>query len=72
MSSEDWIIAMDAALCNRLTHCTGCGRSFSSAWFDLWTRSDGLCVPVAACPRCKRADPCGVRISALMDTRYGA
>jgi hypothetical protein len=72
MHGPYWTVAIDTALCNRLTHCTGCGHPFTAAWFDLWTRSDGLCLAMAACPRCKRADPRGATITTIMDTRYGA
>jgi hypothetical protein len=73
MPQPDWTPAVDVALRNALSHCTGCGKPFTTAWFDVWHKNDGaLTVAVAACPACKRDDPSGAQITAKLNQRYGA
>jgi hypothetical protein len=68
----DWTVALDHALCGRLTACTGCGRRGGSGWFEVWTSADGTrTLPVALCARCTQDDPDRARLCALLERRYG-
>ena len=72
MLGPDWTIAIDAAMCQRLTHCTSCVRPFSTAAFDVWQGDTGLCLAVACCGACKRQDPESTQLAQRMEQRYGA
>ena len=69
MSAEDWLVAIDDGLCERLHYCTRCGRR-GVHWFHIW-EGTALAIGTALCVRCRAADPKYDALEIVMQQRYG-
>ncbi len=68
MSAEDWLVALDDGLCERLDHCSLCGRK-GVHWFHIW-EGTALAIGTALCVRCRAADPKYDALEVVMQQRY--
>ena len=67
----DWLIAADDILCQRLRHCTRCGRPNPQVvWTGVEEMPDGRSVAFLLCTACKRQDPQQRTLTALLQQRY--
>jgi hypothetical protein len=68
-----WTVSFDDGLCQRLNHCTLCGRALQpTGWFEILT----LLIPptgigVALCPACHQHDREYRQVLATLTARYG-
>ena len=67
----DWLIAADDILCQRLRHCTRCGRASPQVvWTGVEELPHGHSVAFLLCAPCKRQDPQQRTLTALLQQRY--
>jgi hypothetical protein len=69
----DLLVAADDQMCDRLQHCTPCGRT-PVVWGGIWFGVDDAkahSIAYALCHRCLTNDPQRRALDALLRRRYG-
>jgi hypothetical protein len=66
--AADWLIALDDALCARLTHCVLCMHR-GTGWFDIWAGPD-YAVGFLLCRPCYDMKERHAALAYLMRQRY--